>query len=89
MESIDGPPGPDELALLALLPADGGPADGTQILDALCDLTGVSLSYPGRGGATVSVPPGYMIANSGGFRLGVDADTGDVTINVTGVPGNA
>lgn len=52
---------------------------------ALCDLTGVSLSYPGHGGATVTAPPGHGIANSEGFRLEVDAGTLDVTITVTGL----
>ena len=56
---------------------------------ALCDLTGVSLSYPGHGGAAVTGPPGSMIWNSGGFRLKVDADTLDVTITVSGPAGNA
>ena len=144
----------DEQALLGLLPADGSPADSTQIRSrlgwdteryasacvrleeqgyvlsgqgrgesacrdltavppefrpacgrpgsrvivrqvpvtishALCDLTGVSLSYPGHGGAAVTAPPGHVIMNSGGFRLEVDADTLDVTITVTGLAGNA
>lgn len=55
---------------------------------ALCDLTGVSLSYPGHGGATVTAP-GHVIYNSKGFRLEVDARTRDVTINVTGLAGHA
>jgi hypothetical protein len=144
----------DEQALLELLPADGSPADSTQIRTrlgwdteryasarvrleeqgyvlsgqghgesvcrdltavpsefrpacgrpgsrvivrqvpvtiphALCDLTGVSLSYPGHGGAAVTAPPGYVIMNSKGFRLEVDADTLDVTITVSGLDGNA
>lgn len=54
------------------------------ISHALCDLTGVSLSYPGHGGATVTAPPGHVIYNSQGFRLEVDARTRDVTITVTG-----
>ena len=56
---------------------------------ALCDLTGVSLSYPGHGGAAVTASPGHGIANSKGFRLEVDARTLDVTITVTGVGRNA
>ena len=56
---------------------------------ALCDLTGVSLTYPGHGGAAVTGPPGSTIWNSGGFRLKVDADTLDVTITVSGLAGNA
>ncbi len=144
----------DEQALLGLLPADGSPADSTQIRSrlgwdseryasvcvrleergyvlsgqgrgesacrdltavpaefrpacgrpgsrvivrqvpvtiphAVCDLTGVSLSYPGHGGAAVTAPPGHVIMNSKGFRLEVDADTLDVTITVTGLAGNA
>ena len=55
---------------------------------AACDLTGVSLSYPGRGGATVPVPPG-AIASSAGFQLTVDSRTLDVTITVSGASGNA
>lgn len=72
----------DEQALLGLLPADGSPAD------SLCDLTGVALSYPGHGGATVTAP-GSMVANSLGFRLEVDARTLDVTITVSGLGHNA
>jgi hypothetical protein len=56
---------------------------------AACDLTGVSLSYPGRGGATVPARPGSGIGNSKGFRLRVDPVTLDVTITVTGPAGNA
>ena len=55
---------------------------------ALCDLTGVTLSYPGHGGATVT-SPGYTVANSLGFRLEVDAQTLDVTITVSGLDRNA
>ena len=55
---------------------------------ALCDLTGVTLSYPGRGGAVVTAP-GSGVANSKGFRLEVDARTQDVTITVSGLAGNA
>jgi hypothetical protein len=55
---------------------------------ALCDLTGVTLSYPGHGGATVTAP-GFSVANSQGFRLEVDARTQDVTITVSGPAGNA
>ena len=55
---------------------------------ALCDLTGVTLSYPGHGGATVTAP-GSGVANSKGFRLEVDAHTLDVTITVSGLAGNA
>jgi hypothetical protein len=55
---------------------------------SLCDLTGVSLSYPGHGGAVVSAPPGSTIWNSQGFRLSVDAHTQDVTITVSGLDCN-
>ncbi len=34
---------------------------------AICDLTGVRLSYPGYGGAAVTAPPGHMIMNGKGF----------------------
>jgi hypothetical protein len=143
----------DEQALLGLLPADGSPADSTQIRSrlgwdaeryasacvrleeqgyvlsgqgrgesvcrdltavppefrpacgrpgshvivrqvpvtiphALCDLTGVTLSYPGRGGAVVTAP-GSGVGNSKGVRLEVDARTQDVTITVSGLAGNA
>ena len=56
---------------------------------ALCDLTGVMLSYPGHGGAAVTAPPGHGIQNSQGFRLEVDARTRDVTITVTGLEDSA
>jgi hypothetical protein len=51
---------------------------------AICDLTGVQLSYPGHGGAAVTAGPGEGITNSLGFRLRVDARTLDVTITVSG-----
>ena len=144
----------DEVALLALLPADGTPADGDEIRDrlgwaaeryvsvcarlesrgyvvtgqgqdktvrrdltavptefrpscgrpgsdvtirqvpvtvphALCDLTGVILSYPGRGGAAVPASPGRSVANSKGIQVHVDAHTRDVTVTVNGEAGNA
>ena len=41
---------------------------------ALCDLTGVAISYPRHGGATVHATPG-TIYNSGGFRLTVHPGT--------------
>ena len=59
------------------------------ITHADCDLTGVAISYPGYGGATVPRRGGVGIGNSLGFRLTVDADTLDVTVDVTGLPGNA
>jgi hypothetical protein len=56
---------------------------------ALCDLTGVILSYPGRGGATVPDSPGSGVGNSMGFQVQVDAHTQDVTVTVSGAAGNA
>jgi hypothetical protein len=56
---------------------------------ALCDLTGVILSYPGRGGAVVPDSPGSGVANSNGFQVHVDAHTQDVTVTVSGAEGNA
>ena len=53
---------------------------------ALCDLTGVAISYPRRGGATVHATPG-TIYNSGGFRLTVHPETLDVTVDVRLRPG--
>jgi hypothetical protein len=144
----------DEVALLALLPADGAPADNNEIRGrlgweaeryasactrlekrgyimagqgqsktvgrdltavppefrtacarpgsevtvrevpvtvphALCDLTGVILSYPGRGGAAVPDSPGSVVWNSKGFQVQVDAHTQDVTVTVSGAEGNA
>ena len=59
------------------------------IAHADCDLTGVAISYPGYGGATVPRSGGVGIGTSSGFKLTVDADTLDVTVNVIGPPGNA
>src|ERR1700691_4781519 len=56
---------------------------------ALCDLTGVILSYPGRGGAVVPDPPGSGVGNSSGFQVHVDARTQDVTATASGAAGNA
>jgi hypothetical protein len=56
---------------------------------ALCDLTGVILSYPGRGGAVVPDSPGSGVVASSGFQVHVDADTQDVTVTVSGAEGNA
>lgn len=55
---------------------------------ALCDLTGVMLSYPGRGGAAVPAP-GTGVASSTGFQVEVDTHTQDVTVTVSGAAGNA
>ena len=54
---------------------------------ALCDLTGVAISYPRHGGATVHATPG-SIANGGGFRLTVHPGTLDVTVDVHLRPGD-
>ena len=48
---------------------------------ASCDLTGVAISYPRHGGATVHATPG-TIYNSGGFRLTDHPGTLDVTVEV-------
>jgi hypothetical protein len=48
---------------------------------ALCDLTGVVLSYPRHGGATVPAKAS-SIGSSLGFRLSVHPDTLDVTVDV-------
>jgi len=56
---------------------------------ALCDLTGVMVSYPGRGGAIVPGRPGGGVSNSKGIQIRVDAVTRDVTVTVTGQAGNA
>jgi hypothetical protein len=53
-----------------------------------CDLTGVVISYPGYGGATVRDGSGG-IGTSSGFTLEVHPGTLDVTVDVTGPPGNA
>ena len=59
------------------------------ISHAACDLTGVVISYPGHGGATVPRGRGGIgIANSLGLTLTVDPGTLDVTVKVTGSPGN-
>jgi hypothetical protein len=56
---------------------------------AACDLTGVAISYRDRGGATVPRGGGGTgIGNSDGFELTVHPGTLDVTITVTGPPGN-
>jgi hypothetical protein len=55
---------------------------------ALCDLTGVTVSYPGHGGAVVP-SPGQGVVNSKGCQVKVDAQTLDVTITVTGLRHNA
>lgn len=60
------------------------------ISHAECDLTGVVISYPGHGGATVPRDSRATgIGNSLGLTLTVHPGTLDVTVNVTGVAGNA
>ena len=59
------------------------------ISHAACDLTGVAISYPNRGGATVPHGGGTGIGNSFGFELTVHPGSLDVTITVTGPAGNA
>jgi hypothetical protein len=62
-----------------------------------CDLTGVVVSFPGRGGATVpagagagvGVGAGAGLGTGNGFTLTVHPGTLDVTVNVTGPAGNA
>jgi hypothetical protein len=54
-----------------------------------CDLTGVAISYPGRGGATVPAEGGASVSTSSGFTLTVHPGTLDVTVTVTGPAGNA
>ncbi len=56
---------------------------------AACDLTGVAISYRDFGGATVPHGGGgTSIGNSNGFDLAVHSGSLDVTITVTGLPGN-
>lgn len=58
------------------------------ISHAACDLTGVEISYPGYGGATIPRGRGgIVIGNSLGFTLTVHPGTLDVTVNATGIPG--
>ena len=60
------------------------------ISHADCDLTGVVITYPGFGGATVPRGSGGTgIGNSLGFTLTIHPGTLDVTVNATGSPGNA
>jgi hypothetical protein len=60
------------------------------ISHSACDLTGVAISYRNRGGATVPHGGGGTgIGNSDGFELTVHSGSLDVTITVTGPPGNA
>jgi hypothetical protein len=58
------------------------------VAHADCDLTGVVISYPGYGGATVPDGSGG-IGTSSGITLEVHPGTLDVTIDATGPPGNA
>jgi hypothetical protein len=57
---------------------------------ARCDLTGVTLTYPGSGGATVSATPSVTYAGGykrGAFSLTVHPGTLDVTVEVRLPPG--
>lgn len=45
-----------------------------------CDLTGVTISSPGQGGAVVPAP-GRGVSNSGGLSLTTNLD-GDVTVTL-------
>jgi hypothetical protein len=58
------------------------------IAHAACDLTGVTISYLGRGGVAVPRISG-TIGTSSGLTLTVHPGTFDVTVNATGAPGNA
>ena len=59
------------------------------ISHAACDLTGVVITYPGYGGATVPLGRGGIgIGNSLGFTWTVHSGTLDLTVNATGSPGN-
>lgn len=60
------------------------------ISHAECDLTGVVITYPGHGGATVPHGSGGIgIGNSLGLTLTIHPGTLDVTVNVrTGPAGN-
>jgi len=60
------------------------------ISHAACDLTGVVITYPGRGGATVPRGSGGTgIGTSTGFTVTIHPGTLDVTVNMTGAAGNA
>jgi hypothetical protein len=96
MEQADHAFDEDEAVPPEFRPACGRPGSHVTVRQApvtvphaLCDLTGVILSYPGHGGATVPDAPGRGISNSKGFRVEVDARTRDVTITVRGAEGNA
>ena len=94
-------PGADVCRDLSAVPPEFRPACGhpgshvtvqrvpVTVPHALCDLTGVIVRYPGRGGATVPGSPGGGVANSMGLQLQVDAHTQDVTVTVSGLEGNA
>lgn len=58
------------------------------IAHADCDLTGVTIFSPGRGGATVPRISG-TVGTSSGLTVTVHTGTFDVTVNATGAPGNA
>ena len=66
---------------LDAIPEEFRPACGHPGAHALCDLTGVVLSYPGHGGATV-LAKASGVSNSMGFLLTVQRGTLDVTVEV-------
>ena len=96
MEQADHAFDEDEAVPPEFRPACGRPGSEVTVRQApvtvphaLCDLTGVMLSYPGRGGAIVPDSPGTAVSNSAGFRVEVDAHTKDVTVTVSGTESNA
>lgn len=57
---------------------------------AACDLTGVMITYRDYGGAVVPRGGGgTSIGNSSGFTMTIQPGSLDVSVNATGVPGNA
>lgn len=58
------------------------------ISHADCDLAGVTISYPGYGEATVARSGETGSGNSSGLTVTVQPQTLDVTVTVTGAPGN-
>ena len=57
---------------------------------AACDLTGVMITYRDYGGAVVPRGGGgTSTGNSSGFTMTIQPGSLDVSVNATGVPGNA
>ncbi len=72
---------PDEFAAACGRPGSQVSAPSSiTIKHADCDLTGVTISSPGQGGAVVP-EPGRAVSNSGGLSLSTNPD-GDVTVSV-------